>query len=98
AVSAEKDPSKLPWGAKGVDLVVESTGVFRKREQIMMHVTAGAKKVLLTVVAQDKVDATIVRGVNDSSYKPTMQLISNASCTTNCLAPMAKVLQESFGI
>ncbi len=98
AVSAEKDPSKLPWGAKGVDLVVESTGVFRKREQLELHLKAGAKKVLLTVPAQDKVDATVVRGVNDKTYKPTMQFISNASCTTNCLAPMAKVLQDNFGI
>ena len=98
AVTAEKDPAKLPWGAKGVDLVVESTGVFRKREQIALHVAAGAKKVLLTVPAQDKVDATIVRGVNDAMYKSNMQFISNASCTTNCLAPMAKVLQANFGI
>jgi glyceraldehyde 3-phosphate dehydrogenase len=98
AVSAERDPSKLPWAAKGVDLVVESTGVFRKREQIEMHLKAGAKKVLLTVPAQDKVDATIVRGVNDDMYNPTMQIISNASCTTNCLAPMAKVLHDNFGI
>ncbi len=97
-VSAEKDPSKLPWSAKGVDLVVESTGVFRKREQLELHIKAGAKKVLLTVPAQDKVDATVVRGVNDNTYKPDMKFISNASCTTNCLAPMAKVLQDSFGI
>ncbi len=97
-VSAEKDPSKLPWAAKGVDLVVESTGVFRKLEQLQLHIKAGAKKVLLTVPAQDKVDATVVRGVNDNTYTKDMKFVSNASCTTNCLAPMAKVLQENFGI
>ncbi|HUW56987.1 MAG TPA: type I glyceraldehyde-3-phosphate dehydrogenase [Planctomycetota bacterium] len=98
AVSAEKDPAKLPWAQKGVDIVVESTGVFRKRADIAKHLDAGAKKVLLTVPAKDKIDATVVRGVNCQSLKADDKIVSNASCTTNCLAPMAKVLHETFGI
>jgi glyceraldehyde 3-phosphate dehydrogenase len=97
-VYAEKDPSKLPWKALGVDIVIESTGVFRKREQIAAHLTAGAKKVVLTVPAKDEIDATIVLGVNDADLKGNEQIVSNASCTTNCAAPMAKVMHESFGI
>ena len=97
-VSAEKDPSKLPCAKFKIDFVVEATGVFRKREQLENHFKAGAKKVLLTVPAKDKVDATIVLGVNDSDLKPEHKIISNASCTTNCLAPMAKVLHDNFGI
>lgn len=97
-VSAIKDPAQLPWKAKGVELVLESTGVFRKREQIALHLAAGAKKVLLSVPSKDQIDATIVMGVNDKTLKPTDQIISNASCTTNCLAPMAKVLNDKFGI
>jgi glyceraldehyde 3-phosphate dehydrogenase len=81
-----------------VDFVVESTGVFSKREQCMKHVTAGAKKVLLTVPPKDEIDAMIVMGVNDDTLKAEHQVISNASCTTNCLAPLAKVLHESFGL
>jgi len=97
-VSAIKDPAQLPWKDTGVELVVESTGVFRKKEQVMLHVKAGAKKALLTVPAKDEVDATIVVGVNSNTLKPTDLIISNASCTTNCLAPMVKVLHEKFGV
>ena len=94
----EKDPAKLPWKAMGVDVVVEGTGVFTSREQCTLHLTAGAKKVLLTAPPKDELDAMIVMGVNDATLKPEHRLVSNASCTTNCLAPMAKVLHESFGI
>jgi len=97
-VTAIKQPKELPWKALGADLVLESTGVFRKKAQCLEHVEAGAKKVLLTVPAKDDVDATLVMGVNHATYKPTDQVISNASCTTNCLAPMAKVLNDTFGI
>jgi glyceraldehyde 3-phosphate dehydrogenase len=97
-VTAEKDPSKLPWKRLGVDLVVESTGVFRKREQCAMHLDAGAKKVILTVPAKGEIDRTIVLGVNDAMLKPEDQVVSNASCTTNCLAPIAKVLHDNFTI
>ncbi|MDX9975960.1 MAG: type I glyceraldehyde-3-phosphate dehydrogenase, partial [FCB group bacterium] len=97
-VTAIKNPAELPWGADGVELVLESTGVFRSKEQCMLHVTAGAKKVLLSVPPKDAVDAIIVMGVNDDTLKPTDRVVSNASCTTNCLAPVAKVLHETFGI
>jgi len=99
-VMAEKDPANLPWGALGVDTVVECTGIFRTREKMTKHLTAGAKKVVLSVPADNKedVDATIVVGVNDEKLTPDMKLVSNASCTTNCLAPIAKVLNDSFGI
>jgi glyceraldehyde 3-phosphate dehydrogenase len=97
-VSAEKDPSVLPWKELDVDVVVESTGVFRKRAQIAQHLDAGAKKVILTVPAKDEIDATIVLGVNDEDLKPEHKIVSNASCTTNCLAPVAKVLNDEFGI
>jgi glyceraldehyde 3-phosphate dehydrogenase len=94
----EPDPTKLPWGELGVDVVIESTGIFRTREKAGMHLEAGAKKVILTVPAKDKVDATIVLGVNGDTLTADDQVISNASCTTNCLAPVAKVLQDSFGV
>ena len=98
-VLTEKDPSKLPWGKMNVDFVVESTGVFRLKEQCMMHIDgSGAKKVLLSVPAKDDVDATIVLGVNDGDLKPEHKVISNASCTTNCLAPIVKVLNDAFGV
>ncbi|MEJ2537650.1 MAG: type I glyceraldehyde-3-phosphate dehydrogenase [Calditrichia bacterium] len=97
-VLAEKDPSKLPWKAMKVDAVVESTGVFRNKEKLSMHITAGAKKVILTAPAKDELDNTVVMGVNDNTLKPSDNIVSNASCTTNCLAPVAKVLHESFGI
>jgi glyceraldehyde 3-phosphate dehydrogenase len=97
-ITAIKDPKQLPWKELGVDIVIESTGVFRKKEQVMWHVEAGAKKVILTVPAKDKIDNTIVLGVNDASLKASDIVVSNASCTTNCLAPVAKVLQDNFGI
>ncbi|MGQ9615247.1 MAG: type I glyceraldehyde-3-phosphate dehydrogenase [Spirochaetota bacterium] len=97
-VLCEKDPSKLPWKNLGVDLVIESTGVFRKREQVAMHLGAGAKKVILTVPSKDEIDRTIVLGVNDDMLKPEDKIVSNASCTTNCLAPIARVLNDNFGI
>ena len=97
-VLAEKDPSNLPWKELGVEVAVESTGKFRKRSEIAKHLDAGARKVLLSVPAKDEIDATIVCGVNDEDLKPKHQIVSNASCTTNCLAPIAKVLHESFGI
>jgi len=99
-IYAERDPQNLPWGELGVDIVIESTGLFKKREQMMKHINAGAKKVILTVPAgkADDVDATIVMGVNDNVLTKEMQLVSNASCTTNCLAPVAKALNDKFGI
>ena len=99
-IYAERDPQNLPWGELGVDIVIESTGLFKKREQMMKHINAGAKKVILTVPAgkADDVDATVVMGVNDNVLTKEMQLVSNASCTTNCLAPVAKVLNDKFGI
>jgi len=97
-ISAERNPAALPWKDLGVYFVVESTGVFSKREQCQMHLDAGAKKVVLTVPAKGDIDATIVMGVNEQMLKPEHLVVSNASCTTNCLAPMAKVLSDSFGI
>ena len=94
----ERDPSKLPWKELGVDVVVESTGVFRGRDEVAMHITAGAKKAILTVPAKDAIDYTVVLGVNEDGLQANHQIISNASCTTNCLAPMAKVLNDAFGI
>ncbi len=95
---SESSPSDLPWEALGVDAVVECTGVFRKREQLQQHIDAGAKRVVLTVPAADAIDYTVVLGVNEDGLLPEHRIISNASCTTNCLAPMARVLNDSFGI
>jgi glyceraldehyde 3-phosphate dehydrogenase len=95
---AERVPEQLPWGELGVDIVIESTGIFRMKSQLESHLNAGAKKVILTVPAKDEIDYTVVLGVNDGGLKPEHRIVSNASCTTNCLAPMAKVLNESFGI
>ena len=95
---AERVPADLPWGELGVDVVIESTGIFRMRSQLESHLDAGAKKVILTVPAKDDIDYTVVLGVNDDGLKPEHRIVSNASCTTNCLAPMAKVLNENFGI
>jgi glyceraldehyde 3-phosphate dehydrogenase len=97
-VMAEKDPSKLPWKDLGAAIVIEGTGVFTSREKLSMHLAAGAKKVLLTAPAKDEIDATVVMGVNDHLLKGTETLLSNASCTTNCLAPMVKVLHTEFGL
>jgi len=93
-----KNPADLGWNKLGVDIVIESTGVFRKREQVAAHLEAGAKKVILTVPAKGEIDNTIVLGVNIEDLKENNQIVSNASCTTNCLAPMVKVLQDNFGI
>ncbi len=97
-ISAEKDPSKLPWKSLGVDLVIEGTGIFTNREKLTMHLQAGAKKILLTAPAKDDIDATVVIGVNDGVLTGKEQIVSNASCTTNCLAPMVKVLHQTFGV
>ena len=95
---AERNPSSLPWGELGIDIVIESTGIFRQRDQLENHITAGAKRVVLTVPSKDEIDYTVVLGVNDDGLLPEHRIVSNASCTTNCLAPMAKVLNDSFGI
>jgi glyceraldehyde 3-phosphate dehydrogenase len=97
-ILAVKEPSALPWAALGVDAVIEATGKFTRREQAAQHLAAGAKRVLLTVPAKDEIDYTVVLGVNDAGLLPEHRIISNASCTTNCLAPVAKVLHEHFGI
>ena len=99
-VYAEKDPAMLPWKELNVEVVIESTGIFRSREKLQKHLDAGAKKIILTVPSETKedVDATIVLGVNDEVLKKEHKIISNASCTTNCLAPIAKVLHDNFGI
>ncbi|GAA1383925.1 type I glyceraldehyde-3-phosphate dehydrogenase [Kitasatospora putterlickiae] len=97
-VIAERDPANLPWGELGADVVIESTGIFTKAEAAKKHVAAGAKKVIISAPATDE-DITIVMGVNDEKYDAAKHtIISNASCTTNCVAPLAKVLNESFGI
>ena len=97
-VFAERDPSKLPWGELGVDVVLECTGLFKDRAKAGMHLQAGAKKVIISAPGGSDIDATVVFGVNEGDLKASDQIISNASCTTNCLAPMAKALHESVGI
>lgn len=97
-VLSEKDPSKLPWKELGVDYVIESTGKFRKIDELNHHLEAGAKRVLITVPTKDYLESTVVLGVNDEVVTPDSKLVSNASCTTNCAAPVCKVLHESFGI
>jgi glyceraldehyde 3-phosphate dehydrogenase len=98
-VFEEKDPANLPWGDLGVDIVIESTGRFTKAEDARKHITAGAKKVVVSAPATGDNIATLVLGVNEDSYDPaTQDIISNASCTTNCLAPLAKVFMDNFGI
>ena len=97
-MTEHRDPAVIPWKDLGVDVVIESTGVFRERAGLEKHLAAGAEKVLLTVPAKDEIDATIVLGVNDDELKADHRIVSNASCTTNCLAPVAKILDESFGI
>lgn len=94
----ERDPAALPWGDLEVDVVVESTGIFRSRAKLQWHLDAGAKRVILTVPAQDEIDEMIVLGVNDDVLDASDIMVSNASCTTNCLAPIAKVLDDAFGI
>jgi glyceraldehyde 3-phosphate dehydrogenase len=97
-VCAERDPSKLPWGALGVDIVLECTGLFTTKEKAGMHLKAGAKKVIISAPGGKDVDATIVYGVNHKVLKASDTVISNASCTTNCLAPIARVLHETVGL
>jgi len=98
SISAERDPANIPWGKLGVDVVVESTGIFTKAADAKKHISAGAKKVIISAPATDE-DITIVMGVNHQNYDSSKHhIISNASCTTNCLAPMAKVLNDEFGI
>lgn len=98
AVLNQRDPSRLPWKNLGVDTVIESTGVFTDAVQVRSHLEAGAKKVIITAPAKNE-DVTLVLGVNESAYNPKKHhIVSNASCTTNCLAPVAKVLHENFGI
>ena len=94
---SERDPAALPWGEMDVDLVLDCTGAFTSREGASKHLTPGAKKVLISAPGKDS-DATIVFGVNDQAYRPDMQIVSNASCTTNCLAPMAKTMHDGLGI
>ena len=94
----ERDPASLPWKDMDIDAVVEATGIFRSREMAGQHLIAGAKRVLLTVPAKDEIDYTVVLGVNDDGLKASHRIVSNASCTTNCLAPLALVLNEQFGI
>ncbi|MHC4821569.1 MAG: type I glyceraldehyde-3-phosphate dehydrogenase [Planctomycetota bacterium] len=93
-----RDPGDLPWKDLDVPVVVESTGVFRTRMDLEKHISAGAQKVVLTVPAKDEIDATVVLGVNDAVLRPEHRIVSNASCTTNCLAPMARVLNDAFGL
>jgi len=96
-ITAVRNPAELPWGERGIDMVIESTGIFTSQEQLKMHLTAGAKKVGLSAPAKDDVK-TIVMGVNDELLGADDVTFSNASCTTNCLAPMMKVLQDNFGV
>ncbi len=98
AVLSERDPAQLPWTDLGVDVVVESTGIFRKPEQVALHLEGGAKKVVLTVPPKGDLDAMIVLGVNDDVLTDEVKTVSNASCTTNCVAPVAKILHDTFGI
>jgi len=97
-ILSEPDPSKLPWGENKIDIVIEATGIFRTKKQIQKHLNVGAKKVILTVPAKDEIDYTVVLGVNEGGINENHNIISNASCTTNCLAPMAKIIHENFKI
>lgn len=97
-MTEHRDPAQIPWKELGVQIVIESTGVFRNREPLEKHLAAGASKVILTVPAKEEIDATIVIGVNDEQLKPQHRIVSNASCTTNCLAPIAKIIDDTFGL
>ena len=94
----ERNPLNLPWKDLGVDVVIESTGIFTKRADCEKHINAGARKVILSAPSKDKLDATIVIGVNTNNLKPEHKIVSSASCTTNCLAPLAKIINDNFGI
>jgi len=98
AITSEKDPANLPWKSLGCQIALESTGFFTSKEQLQKHIDAGAERVILSAPAKDELDATIVLGVNDSVINKNLKIVSNASCTTNCLAPLAKVLNDTFGI
>jgi len=98
AITSERDPANLPWKALGCQIALESTGFFTSKEQLQKHIDAGADRVILSAPAKDKLDATIVLGVNDSVISKDLKIVSNASCTTNCLAPLAKVINDTFGI
>ena len=95
---AEREPGSLPWNDLDVDVVIESTGIFRKRTQLEDHLNSGSKRVILTVPSKDEIDYTLVIGVNDYGLNENHRIISNASCTTNCLAPMAKILNDEYEI
>ena len=97
-MTEHRDPAQIPWKDLGAQFVIESTGVFRTREPLEKHMAAGAEKVILTVPAKEEIDATIVIGVNDKELKPEHRIVSNASCTTNCLAPIAKILDDEFSL
>src|SRR6202012_812868 len=97
-VLAERDPSKLPWGDLGVEFVLECTGLFTSKAKAAAHIKGGAKKVMISAPGGDDVDATVVYGVNHNVLKASHTVVSNASCTTNCLAPVAKVLHEKLGM
>jgi glyceraldehyde 3-phosphate dehydrogenase len=97
-MTEQRDPAEIPWKDLGAQFVIEATGVFRNREPLEKHMTAGAEKVILTVPAREEIDATIVIGVNDEELKPEHRIVSNASCTTNCLAPIVKILDDEFGL
>ncbi|MGR3175161.1 MAG: type I glyceraldehyde-3-phosphate dehydrogenase [Candidatus Scalindua sp.] len=97
-LTKERDPVKLPWKELGVEIVIESTGIFTKKADCEKHLEAGAKKVILSAPAKDQLDATIVMGINENDLKPEHKIVSNASCTTNCLGPLAKVINDNFVI
>jgi glyceraldehyde 3-phosphate dehydrogenase len=97
-LTKERDPANLPWKELGVEVVIESTGIFTKKADCEKHLEAGAKKVILSAPAKDQLDATIVMGINDNDLKPEHKIVSNASCTTNCLGPLVKVINDNFGI
>ena len=97
-LTKEKDPASLSWKELGVEVAIESTGIFTKKADCEKHLEAGAKKVILSAPAKDQLDATIVMGINENDLKPEHKIVSNASCTTNCLGPLAKVINDNFGI
>ncbi|MBT7591028.1 MAG: type I glyceraldehyde-3-phosphate dehydrogenase [Candidatus Scalindua sp.] len=97
-LTKEKDPARLPWKELGVDIAIESTGIFTTKSDCAKHLEAGAKKVILSAPSKDQLDATIVMGINENDLKPEHKIVSNASCTTNCLAPLVKVINDNFQI